>query len=529
MKKNKKQRKQTVSRLREIMAVLRKHKIAKGMTPEKLKNILEDLGPTYIKLGQIMSTRSDILPKAYCDELLRLCSNVTPMPFEQVEEVLESAFGCSWKRIFLKIDKRPLGSASIAQVHKAVLMSGKEVVIKVQRQGIFKTMSRDIKLLHKAVRLMPPTAIKDAINPDMVLSELWAVAQEEMDFLKEADNMEQFAKNNASVAFVATPRLYREYTSKCVLVMEYIQGFAIDDKKNLLDNGYDLQEIATKLVDNYMKQVIDDGFFHGDPHPGNVRIREGKIVWIDMGMMGTLTENDKGFLEKAVQGVANRDIGLIEDAVCAIGVFREKPDQTRLYEDIRNLMSKYGTTDMGSIDVADMMQDLLDVMKENRISMPNGLTMLARGLAQMEGVLAKLYPNMNMVEIASARMKARFFHNQEWKKELKTDGKKLYRSLHKALDVPGFAADILQGYLKGQTRINLDLHASKELSHLLRHSIRNVVLGLWVTALLISSSILCTTSMQPRIGGIPALGVLGYVMAVFIMFYTFVKHFTGRR
>ena len=161
--------------------------------------------------------------------------------------------------------------------------------------------------------------------------------------------------------------------------------------------------------------------------------------------------------------------------------------------------------------------------------MPNGLTMLARGLAQMEGVLAKLYPNMNMVEIASARMKARFFHNQEWKKELKTDGKKLYRSLHKALDVPGFAADILQGYLKGQTRINLDLHASKELSHLLRHSIRNVVLGLWVTALLISSSILCTTSMQPRIGGIPALGVLGYVMAVFIMFYTFVKHFTGRR
>lgn len=311
--------------------------------------------------------------------------------------------------------------------------------------------------------------------------------------------------------------------------MEYIDGFAINDKENLLANGYDLNEIGTKLVDNYIRQVMEDGFFHADPHPGNVRIRDGKIVWIDMGMMGRLTERDREQISNAVKGVAENDIGLIQEAVMALGEFRGKPDQSKLYEDINNLMAKYGTIDMGDIDIAEVMQDLMEVMKENKISMPHGLTMLARGLANMEGVLAEISPQINMVEVAAARMKESFLTKEQWKKEIKNDAKRLYRSLHKAMDIPSLAADILQGHMKGQTRVNLDLHTSDELSGLLRRLVRNIVMGLWVMALLISSSIICTTNMQPRLWGIPAIGAFGYLMAFAIVMVCFYQTYLFKK
>ena len=517
------------SRLKEMTEVLKKHGITQGVTPEKLRLILEDLGPTYIKLGQIMSLHSDILPKRYCEELMRLHSEVTPMPFEQVKEVIEESYGFGWDEVFTSIDKVPLGSASIAQVHRAVLKSGEQVVVKVQRKGIYEIMARDIGLLHKAVKLVPPVSLKDMVDLDMVLDELWMVTQEEMNFLSEASNMEEFARKNQGIVFVETPRLYREYTTPHVLVMEYIEGFAVDDKKHLLENGYDLNEIGTKLVDHYIKQVMEDGFFHADPHPGNVRIREGKIVWIDMGMMGRLTERDQELIGNAVRGVATNDIGMIQDAVLALGDFRGKPDQSRLYDDISNLMAKYGTAEMGEIDVAELMQELMEIMKENKISMPHGLTMLARGLTNMEGVLAEICPEINMIEIAAARMKSSFFEKGQWKKELRSDGKRLYRSLNKALDIPSLAADILQGHMKGQTKVNLDLHVSRDFAWLLRRLVRNIVMGLWVMALLISSSIICTTDMRPKLWGIPAIGVLGYLLAFVIVMYVFIKHFfTGK-
>lgn len=516
-------------RLGEITEVLRRHGITRGVTPEKLRMILEELGPTFIKLGQIMSMHSDVLPKKYCDELMRLCSDVSPMPFDEVMAVLEEAYGFSPKEIFSEIDKLPLGSASIAQVHKAVLKNGDKVVVKVQRRGIYETMSRDIGLLHRAVRLLPPVSIKGMVDLDMVLDELWHVAQEEMNFLSEASNMERFAANNKNVAFVRTPSLYKQYTTARVLVMEYIDGLRIDDKDGLLAQGYDLDEVGQKLVDNYIKQVMEDGFFHADPHPGNVMVDDGKIIWMDMGMMGRLSAHDREMVGKVVRGIAASDVGVIQEAVLALGEFKEMTDQSRLYEGISNLLAKYGRTDMGQIDVAEVTMSLMEVMKENHIIMPHGLTMLARGLAHMEGVLAKIAPDINMVEIATAHMAGLLFKEKDFKKLLKRGGKTIYKSFYKMLEIPSLAADILEGYLKGQTRVNMDLHASDDLARLLRRLVRNVVMGLWVMALLISSSIICTTDMKPKIMGIPALGALGYLVAFAIVMYVFLKHIFSKK
>ena len=294
--------------------------------------ILEDLGPTFIKIGQIMSMHSDILPKRYCDELMRLCYDVAPMPFPEVAEVIEMAYGCPFYEVFSEIDETPLGSASIAQVHRAVLLDGSRVVVKVQRKGIYETMARDIALLHKAVKLVPPVSIKGMVDLNMVLDELWSVTREEMNFLTEAANMEEFARNNQNVAYVDTPKIYQQYTTMQVLVMEYIEGCGINDKKYLEENGYDLEEIGSKLVDNYIKQVMEDGFFHADPHPGNVKIRDGKIVWMDMGMMGRLSDRDRELIGQAVQGMALNDIGMIQDVVMELGEFKERPDPSVLYE-----------------------------------------------------------------------------------------------------------------------------------------------------------------------------------------------------
>ena len=489
------------SRLREITAVLRKHNITRGVTPKKLREILEDLGPTFIKLGQIMSMHSDILPKRYCDELMLLRSEVTPMPFEDVVSVIEESYGRSWKRVFSSIEETPQGSASIAQVHRAVLKNG-----------------------DKAVKLMPPVSIKGMADLDLVLDEMWSVTRDEMNFLTEAANMEEFARRNKEVSFVGTPVLYQQYTTVNVLVMEYIDGIGIDDKEALIENGYDLKEIGSKLVDNYIKQVMDDGFFHADPHSGNVKIREGRIIWIDMGMMGRLTEHDREMIGKAVQGVALNDVGLIQQAVLAIGEFKERPDQRKLYEDIEGLLLKYGNTEMGQINIASVMTDLMDVMKNNKIKMPHGLTMLARGLTHMEGVLADIAPDINMVEIATAHMSGEFFRNFDFKKELKSSGRSIIKSFRKALDIPSMVADMMNGYLKGQAKVNLDLQVTDDLAQLLRRLVRNIVMGLWVMALLISSSIICTTDMTPKILGIPALGAFGYVLAFVIVMYVFLSN-----
>ena len=369
---------------------------------------------------------------------------------------------------------------------------------------------------------------------DVIEDRVVAVKILREEYMVNDDMRRRFKNESKAMAVLDHPNVMRVYDVSFSdkmqsIVMEYIDGCGVDDKAALIERGYDLKEIGSKLVDNYIKQVMDDGFFHADPHSGNVKIRDGKIIWIDMGMMGRLTEHDRKMIGKAVQGVALNDVGLIQQAVLGIGEFKERPDQRRLYEDIEGLLMKYGGADMGQINVAEVMTDLMDVMKENKIKMPHGLTMLARGLTHMEGVLADIAPDINMVEIATAHMSGEFFRNLDVKKELKSSGKSILRSFRKALDIPSMVSDMMSGYLKGQAKVNLDLQVTDELANLLRRLVRNIVMGLWVMALLISSSIICTTDMTPKILGIPALGAFGYMLAFVIVMYVFIKHLLSRK
>ena len=517
------------ARLKEITAVLARHQVTRGVTPEKLRAILEDLGPTYVKLGQIMSLHSDVLPQRYCDELMKLTSEVTPMPFETVEEVINRSYREDWHNIFASINRETLGSASIAQVHKATLLDGKEVIVKVERKGIYDIMARDIGLLKRAVGLLPPVGgFKNVVDLDMVLDELWSTAQEEMDFLKEAANMEEFTHNNQGIRYIRCPKLYHEYTTSRVLVMEYIGGCPVDDKETLLAEGYDLGEIGRKLVNNYVKQVMEDGFFHADPHPGNVKVLDGKIVWIDMGMMGRLTNRDRNLMARAVRAIAVGDIAVLESTILELGDVQGKINSGKLYGELRDLMDRYGNASMGSIDAVEFFKDVMEIMKNNSIKLPHGMTMLVRGLTQMQGVLLNISPDINMAEIAVGRFREEMLQNFDFKTEAAKAGRRIYKAAGRTLDIPPLVKIALEEYLKGQSRVNIELDATKKFSDLMRRLVRNVVMGLWVMALLIGSSIICTTDMKPKLLGIPALGFFGFLLAFAICMYVFIRHFFTR-
>ena len=519
---------ETQNRLKEILQVLARHDIVKGMTPEKLRNIVEDLGPTFVKLGQIMSMRQDMLPAAYCRELSKLRTEVSPMPFDEVRQVIEEEYDTRLERVFASFDRQPLGAASIAQAHAAVLRDGSPVVVKVQRQGIRDVMARDIQLLRKAARILKAaSSAGNALDFGVILNEMWAVAQQEMDFLIEARNAGEFYKLNQDVAYVTCPQIHSQVTTSRVLVMEYIEGFDLDRPDILTDNGYDLEEIGLKLADNYVKQIIDDGFFHADPHPGNLRIREGQIVFLDLGMMGRLSQRDKNLFRQAVRAIAEHNVNALKDVLLTLGVHNGRINHTRLYGDIEDLLTQYGSMGLADMDLGRMLEEFLGLANSHGISMPEGVTMLTRGMLTIQGVLASLAPELNLVQIMANRMLGEAARDFDLLAELKDGGKTLAASGRKAVALPAQLSDLLGMTIKGQTKVNLELTGSDE--PLVDRMVNKLVLALLSAALLVGSSLICTTDMKPKLLGIPMLGAFGFFIALILMGYLLVDTFRKKR
>ena len=489
------QRGEQRKRLNEIVEVLRRNEIVRGMTPDKLCAVMEELGPTFIKLGQILSMRSDFLPQEYCDALTRLCTQVEPMPFEQVEAILEDAYGRPLSDVFASFDRQALGSASIAQVHAATLPTGEKVVVKVQRQGIHDIMNRDIILLKRAAELVKYTPHKGLVDFNRVLDEMWIVAQQEMNFLTEASNLETFTRLNGDVAFVSAPKLYPMYTAASVLVMENVEGIPINEKDALTEAGYDLNEIGAKLADNYVKQITEDGFFHADPHPGNIRIRDGKIVFLDMGMMGTLSERDRRTISRAVEGVARNDPEACLEAVLKLGVVSGDVDRRQLYKDCETMLDRYGSIDLGTMDLSQVVTDIMEIMKKNRIGMPGGLSMLVRGLATVEGVVVDVAPGISVIQVATARIRKKFLKDFDLRGNLQRDARALYESAYKTLDIPSLVSDTLRTGLKGDGRIGADVHPDEDAEKLAQALTQKICAALVCAALILASAV--GTSLQP--------------------------------
>ena len=502
-------------RLKEIVAVLRDRELLQGVTPVKVRQVLEDLGPTFVKLGQIISMRPDFLPNEYQAELTRLQSEVKPMEFSVVKEIVQREYNQSWDGIFASIDEHAMGSASIAQVHRASLLNGDRVVIKVQRPGIYEVMAKDIALLKKAISLL--NLVRDSegvVNLESIVDEMWEIAKQEMDFLLEADHIEEFAHLNKDDENILCPKVNRQLTTQRILVMECMDGIPLDDGEGLQAACVDMERIGRRLGINYVKQMIDDGFFHADPHPGNIWVKDGRIIWLDLGMMGRLSVRDRNSFRHAIMALVTNDVYGMKEAVLALGIPRGKVDHIQLYDDVSALMAQYGDLDFEHLKAGEVARKILMVLKSNNIAIPHGFSMFARGVMIMEGVMTRCCPQVNFSEIFAKGLRVSMEKDFSWLAELNKFKRDSYMLMKKSMQLPEQISDILKMTLSGQTKVNLDLTGSQEPLQKLDSMINKMIMAIISAALLLGSSTICTTQMEPKIMEIPLLGVLGYLAAM---------------
>jgi ubiquinone biosynthesis protein len=449
---------------------------------------------------------------------------------EEVLAVIEEQFGKPVNDLFQSFEEIPLGSASIGQVHAAVLKDGRPVVVKVQRPGVEETMRRDIMLLKKLVKpLKLAPSVGEAIDFHSLLEELWKVSQQELNYLIEATSTIKFRELNEYQPGITCPMIEESLTTSKVMTMEFIKGCSIGDNDKLDAAGYDRAELGSLMTQNYIKQVLDDGFFHADPHQGNIMVREDEIVWIDMGMVGSLTVQERNTIKQGIRAIVKKDNQAMIRALISLGATKGDMNYSKLYTDIDLLMDRYYTMDLGEMNMGTMLEDIIRAMNENNIVLPASVSMLARGLITIEGVLSRLSPETNIVQIAQTYVKRDMRKNHQFLKNVKQDAQNLVASTEKAMEIPGLASDLIKNTLRGQTKINLDLEGSKPLMEDFNRIMNNLIVCIITAALLVASSLICTTSMQPQILGIPALGFVGYVLAFMLGVYLIIKsHIKGK-
>ncbi len=514
----------------EIIAIFARHNFyANGFTPQELRTTLEDLGPTYVKMGQIMSSRVDLLPPVYCKELEKLRENVKPLDPAVAKAVIEQETGKRIDEIYTEFQDEPLGSASIAQVHYGVLKDGTRVVTKVQRPLIADMMRKDFVLLGRLVDLVnivEEDSDEQVIDFKSVIEQLEQVTKAELDFRIEAENTRLFKKECIDdEERISCPTVIDDLTTERVFTMTYIDGCSIDDTEKLLAEGCDLSEIGSVIVDSYLHQILDVGTFHGDPHQGNILVSHGKPYWIDFGMIGHITDKDIDLIQTAVKGMLIQDANVLVNAVMGMGAASEKTDRTKLTHDAEGFIEKYmNAKSVSDINMTEVFDEVMSLAAKNHVSMPGRFTMLARSITTMEGVIEQLCPDLNIFNMLYAKMKERRWQNANIKRELYEKGKELFNAGKKTARIPILASEALDAMVKGKTKVGFELTGYEEPLNRISHFLRYTVLTLVASVLFIGSCILCTTSFKPLLpNGVPLLAVAGIIFSIALAIFSIKK------
>ena len=514
----------------EMIAIFARHNFyANGLTPQELRTTLEDLGPTYVKMGQIMSSRVDLLPPVYCKELEKLRENVKPLDPAVAKAVIEQETGKRIDEIYTEFQDEPLGSASIAQAHYGVLKDGTRVVTKVQRPLIADMMRKDFVLLGRLVDLInivEEDSDEQVIDFKSVIEQLEQVTKAELDFRIEAENTRLFKKECIDdEERISCPTVIDDLTTERVFTMTYIDGCSIDDTEKLLAEGCDLSEIGSVIVDSYLHQILDVGTFHGDPHQGNILVSHGKPYWIDFGMIGHITDKDIDLIQTAVKGMLIQDANVLVNAVMGMGAASEKTDRTKLTHDAEGFIEKYmNAKSVSDINMTEVFDEVMSLAAKNHVSMPGRFTMLARSITTMEGVIEQLCPDLNIFNMLYAKMKERRWQNANIKRELYEKGKELFNAGKKTARIPILASEALDAMVKGKTKVGFELTGYEEPLNRISHFLRYTVLTLVASVLFIGSCILCTTSFKPLLpNGVPLLAVAGIIFSIALAIFSIKK------
>ena len=521
-------------RLPQILGVFGKHNFfAGGLTPVELRTTLEDLGPTYVKIGQIMSSREDMLPKAFCDELGKLRQNVKPLDPAVARAVIEEETGKKISEIYKEFRDEPLGSASIGQVHYGVLKDGTRVVTKVQRPLIADMMRKDFVVLKKLADLLKVVSEGEgALDLKSVIMELEAVTEEELDFRVEAANTKFFKENCLDPdGKILCPDIIDELTTERIMTMTYVDGCSIGKKDKVIAQGADPEELGQVLVENYMHQILDVGVFHGDPHQGNIMVSGGKPYWIDFGMMGHISEQSINLIQDIVVSMVTNDLETLTNAVVTLGNAGPETDRGKLSEDLDAFIKGFlAISNIGDLDMSGLLGDLTDLASRNHMKLPGEYTMLVRGLATIEGVVEELCPEMNLFKYISDKMIERMKKSFELKETLINAGKDAIAAGKKVIQLPMLASEALSHLAKGRMKANVELTGYDDLVDKTQKMFSNGALMLLACFIFLGSSIMMLgacimsgNSIPPssNLSIVPLIAILGILFSIALAIFTF--------
>ena len=484
--------------------------------PVRVRRALEELGPTFIKLGQVLATRVDVFPPEWIVEFEKLQSAVPPVPFEQLLPELTLVLGRDPHEIFNALDPIPVGSASIAQVHRAQLLTGEEVVLKIRRPGIVSKIDSDLRILRQIAALMEfefPESRR--YQPVRIVDEFSKSLKRELNLSVEARNLERFQQNFTGSAEIEIPHIHWEYTNEWMLVQTWIGGLAGNDLAGLDAGGYDRALLARRGADAVLKMVLIDGYFHADPHPGNVKYLPGdRIAFLDFGMVGRLPHARRDQIVDLLAALAKRDEhGILEVLMEWTG--DTVVDEESLANDIAGFIFNYENLPLRDIQFGALLNDVAMIMREHEITLPADLTLLFKALITLEGLGRQLNPGFQMIEHLTP------FVRQVMIERYKPDAlfKRGKAGLTEALDlISGLPRDIgklIRQARRGNVKVDLDLKRLDRFGTQVAKSANRLTMGIVTGCLIIGSSIVMTVKAGPTLFGLPLFGFFGFTIAFF--------------
>ena len=492
-------------------------------TAARLRLALEELGPTFIKFGQVLSTRPDVVPPEIIDELTKLQENVAPFSSRQARELVALELGKPVEAIFAEFDDKPLAAASIAQVHRARLRDGTPVAVKLRRPSVTGQVERDLDILfhlaHLAEQHLPES---DVYDPTGLVKHFARTIRREMDFVREGRTLERFRNLFENDQTFHVPAVHWEWTTPAMLTMEYVEGLRVTDRKALVDAGLDPREIAGRGVRIFLAQALTHGAFHGDPHPGNLRILPKNVVcMLDYGMVGRVSDEMKDLLADLMIGIVRHDVPAVVDLFMSIGQARAPVDRQELANDVADLIDTYYGLSLKQLPVENLVRDFLGILSQYRIRYPSSLMLLARALVTLEGVGRDLDPKFNLAEklVPFVETLMRQRHNpRRIAGRLASDALK---SVEATRRIPLRVNDLLDQIEKEQLQVPFVHRGLERLISELDRSSNRIAVGLVLASSIIASAMIIQDWRN--------LGLAGFLLSAFLGFWLVLGIFRSGR
>jgi len=521
-----------LNRWREILSVLSKYgladwisrldlEFAKGIfkdrsgemlarhTPQaRIRLAMTELGPTFIKLGQILSTRPDVVGRELADELEHLQSETPADSYDVVRATIQAELGQEVEDLFTEFEGEALASASIGQVHRARLRSGERVAVKVQHAGIQERVRIDLDILSGLALLAERIPEFTNYRPYETAAEFQRILLRELDFGREERHMQEFAHEFETDATIQVPRTFPELSTGRVLTMELLEGIKLAETTRLIEAGYDLQELARRGAEVYLEMIFTHGFYHADPHPGNILILEGNVIGLlDYGMVGRIDEPLREDIEEMLLAIVNRDAMLLTTIITRLGEVPPQLDHAALSVDVADFVSHYTSQPLDSFDLSGALIEITDMIRRYQIMLPSRVALLIKVLVMLEGTSRLLNPHFNLVEVMRPYQKQLIWRRLSPARHVRKL-RRFYSEMQHLLDIlPRGLIDIMQQVQTGKFDVHLDHRG-------LEPSVNRLVMGLLASALFVGSSLLMSREVGPTIQGVSILGGAGAIVSI---------------